>query len=143
MLILFFIHSVLPFTIVFIFISQFDTFLSFFCRIFPHSGGVSYSSWFGFAFPLMIVLLLISWAFLVLMFLGPRLAAFFMLLSDRSLIDSKYKAFITKFLFVYPNNAWSSRYRRNYPERLYKALLVYEVLVFIKASLSIKIPSLL
>eukprot|EP00794_Sanderia_malayensis_P014377 gene14377-15875_t len=41
-------------------------------KLFPGSGGVSFSSWFGFAFPLMVVLLVISWAFLVLVFLGFR-----------------------------------------------------------------------
>ena len=41
-------------------------------RLFPKSGGISYAAWFGFAFPLMVVLLLVGWVYLLVLFLGTK-----------------------------------------------------------------------
>lgn len=43
-------------------------------RLFPKSGGVSFASWFAFAFPLMVILLLVAWVYLVILFLGAKSA---------------------------------------------------------------------
>ncbi|XP_065054979.1 solute carrier family 13 member 2-like [Rhopilema esculentum] len=43
-------------------------------KLFPKSGGISYAAWFGFAFPLMVVLLLVGWVYLLVLFLGTKSA---------------------------------------------------------------------